>query len=566
MAQLKFTQIIIVSKENKSSNLFRFSPTKNLITADDNGCGKSTLIKSILWTFGCEPIFDNNWKSQNISCLLNFEINGKPHQIYRESNSIYYTDGEKKQKFSKITGEYAKFFGKLVGFSPLFINRKEDVETPPPVFYFLPFYINQDIGWTDTWNGFTKQSLAQFHSSWKNSLVKFFSGYTTPEYFQIEEQIIQLKKEEEQSKEKVEKLNSIETIIQENLPSHNFSFDESELDDIENELQQLDELLRQEAEWAKQLSEYKSNKYFLKSQSEYIQKAILSLEEDYLFATEYLENEVKCPTCGIFHNNSIFNRASILADKQKMIKEKSHLDNMIAQQQIEIQAINSKSKEIRDKIKYIHIKYQLQNESFDNYLIGMTPRLINKSFLKIKIQENNIIADNKKNQYELKNKKESIVKNRRKSIDGYFYEIMHQIKNDLNIHSLNLETVKTPLNYNKLSKSGGGSADKTRVILAYRLAIYKLIDHLQSTTIAPLLIDTPNQHEQDKSNYNSIINYLSEKINNNLQIFLCAMPNEILDNYKKSAHIIHLDKNKILSENDYTKHNQIINEFLNDFL
>lgn len=563
MAQLRFTQIIIISKENKSSNLFQFSPTKNLITADDNSCGKSTLIKSILWTFGCEPIFNDDWKSQNTSCLLNFEIDGKFHQIYRENNSIYYTSGNKKLQFSRITGDYAKFFGELVGFTPLLINRAGETATPPPAFYFLPFYINQDTGWIDTWNGF--DNLAQF-SSWKSDLVKFFAGYTTPEYFQLEEKIVQLKKGEEQSKDKIKQLNDIETIIQENSPSHNFSFDESEFTDIENELQQLDELLQQEAEWAKQLSKYNSNNYFLKNQSEYIEQAILSLEEDYLFATEYLENEVKCPTCGIFHNNSIFNRASILADKQKMIKEKSHLDNMIAQQQIEIQAINSKSKEIRDKIKYIHIKYQLQNESFDNYLIGMTPRLINKSFLKIKMQENNIIADNKKNQYELKNKKESIVKNRRKSIDGYFYEIMHQIKNDLNIHSLNLETVKTPLNYNKLSKSGGGSADKTRVILAYRLAIYKLIDHLQSTTIAPLLIDTPNQHEQDKSNYNSIINYLSEKINNNLQIFLCAMPNEILDNYKKSAHIIHLDKNKILSENDYTKHNQIINEFLNDFL
>ena len=44
------------------------------------------------------------------------------------------------------SGEYAKFFGELVRFTPLFINRQEDVEAPPPVFYFLPFYINQDIG------------------------------------------------------------------------------------------------------------------------------------------------------------------------------------------------------------------------------------------------------------------------------------------------------------------------------------------------------------------------------------------------------------------------------------
>lgn len=563
MAQLRFTQIIIISKENKSSNLFQFSPTKNLITADDNGCGKSTLIKSILWAFGCEPIFNDDWKSQNTSCLLNFEIDGKTHQIYREHNFIYYAGGNKKLQFSRIAGDYTKFFGELLGFAPLLINRSGETVAPPPAFYFLPFYINQDTGWIDTWNGF--DNLAQF-SSWKSNLVKFFAGYTTPEYFQLEEKIVQLKKSEEQSKDKIKQLNDIETIIQENSPSHNFSFDESEFTNIENELQQLDELLRQEAEWAKQLSQYNSNKYFLKNQSEYIEQAILSLEEDYLFATEYLENEVKCPTCGILHHNSVFNRASILADKQKMIKEKNHLDALISQQQMEIQVIRQKSKEIKDKIKYLNIKYQLQNESFDNYLIGITPRLVNQSFSQIKIQENNIIAENNRIQNELKKKKTSIVKHRRKSVDDYFCQIMHRIKNDLNIHSLNLGKVKTPLDYKKLRESGGGSADKTRVILAYRLAIYKLIAHSKSTAIAPLLIDTPNQHEQDKNNYDSIIRYLSEKITYDFQIFLCAMPNEILDNYKKSAHIIHLDKNKILSENDYTKHNQIINEFLNDFL
>lgn len=563
MAQLRFTQIIIISKENKSSNLFQFSPKKNLITADDNGCGKSTLIKSILWTFGCESIFDDNWKSQNVSCLLNFEIDEKSHQIYRENNSIYYASENKKLQFSNITGDYANFFGELVGFNPLLINKGGEMVVPPPAFYFLPFYINQDIGWIDTWNGFN--NLTKFPNSWKNNLIKFFAGYTTLEYFQLEAEIVQLKKEERLSKDKIKQLNGLETIIQENLPSHNFSFDESEFTDIENELQQLDELLRQEAEWAKQLSQYNSNKYFLKNQSKYIEQAILSLEEDYLFATEYLENEVKCPTCGILHHNSVFNRASILADKQKMIKEKNHLDALISQQQMEIQAIRQKSKEIKDKIKYINIKYQLQNESFDNYLIGMTPRVINKSILQIKMQENNIIAENNHNQNQLKNKKDYIVKSRKKIVDDSFYQIMHQIKNDLNIHSLNLGKVKTPLDCKKLRESGGGSADKTRAILAYRLAIYKLIAHAQSIALAPLLIDTPNQHEQDKNNYDSIIKYLSEKITDDFQIFLCAMPNEILDNYRKNAHIIHLNKNKILLENDYASHNQIINDFLNGF-
>lgn len=58
----------------------------NLITSQKNSVGKSSLVKSILWTFGCEPYFDKLWKDQDISCRVEFTINSDIYTIFRHKN------------------------------------------------------------------------------------------------------------------------------------------------------------------------------------------------------------------------------------------------------------------------------------------------------------------------------------------------------------------------------------------------------------------------------------------------------------------------------------------------
>lgn len=51
-------------KFDKVSKSVRISPNLNLITANDNSVGKSTLLKLIFWGLGCEPELDTTWNSQ----------------------------------------------------------------------------------------------------------------------------------------------------------------------------------------------------------------------------------------------------------------------------------------------------------------------------------------------------------------------------------------------------------------------------------------------------------------------------------------------------------------------
>lgn len=88
MREFKLSKIWILSDLEKTANVFTFGPRMNLITSQKNSVGKSSLVKSILWTFGCEPYFDKLWKDQDISCRVEFTINSDIYILFFDIKMI----------------------------------------------------------------------------------------------------------------------------------------------------------------------------------------------------------------------------------------------------------------------------------------------------------------------------------------------------------------------------------------------------------------------------------------------------------------------------------------------
>ena len=74
MKSLKFRRLVLVSDTIKSANQFVFQKRFNLVTGKKNSTGRSSLLKSLFWTLGCEPEFDENWKALDCKALLEFSI------------------------------------------------------------------------------------------------------------------------------------------------------------------------------------------------------------------------------------------------------------------------------------------------------------------------------------------------------------------------------------------------------------------------------------------------------------------------------------------------------------
>ena len=104
------------------------------------------------------------------------------------------------------------------------------------------------------------------------------------------------------------------------------------------------------------------------------------------------------------------------------------------------------------------------------------------------------------------------------------------------------------------NKIAGGAADDIRVIIAYYLAIYKTIVKYGNEVIAPYIIDSPNQQEQSKVNYSRILSLILESIPSGAQLILCAMRNDIINDFIKIHNINTIEltyKNHLLRENEY---------------
>lgn len=102
-------------------------------------------------------------------------------------------------------------------------------------------------------------------------------------------------------------------------------------------------------------------------------------------------------------------------------------------------------------------------------------------------------------------------------------------------------------NYHKiLNAVRGGAADSNRTVLAYYLAIYATAMNFNTNILPPLVLDTPNQNEQDKENYKSIINTLIQE--KNKQIIICLIRSE---HSEILASINKIEVNRLMKNGEY---------------
>ena len=105
----------------------------------------------------------------------------------------------------------------------------------------------------------------------------------------------------------------------------------------------------------------------------------------------------------------------------------------------------------------------------------------------------------------------------------------------------------------------GGAAESTRGLLAYYYAVLKQIYNAQNEVFAPIIIDTPNQQEQAHFNYSKIIDFIKQYTPKTAQLIICAMDRPEIEDYKKHAHVILLDENKLLSSEKYSSLKDLLN-------
>lgn len=569
MSNLLFERLTLLSDSDKSANQFEFKKHLNLITGIDNSIGKSTLAKMLLWAIGCEPAFDTTWKAMDCKAVLEFSIGDDSYQVARYGNSINLYKNKNIVKFyPKITGDYSLDFSRLVQFSALLPNRDDSnkLETPPPSFYFLPFYVDQRKSWSHAWVCF--QNLGQY-SSWQQTIVKYHTGYLKTEHFELEKIISEAKSNKKELDDDVQKIEAAIEVIARYTPNFDgvLAISSEEFDFLSHQVDaELAELQKDQEKTLGMMANLQIELQHLVFQQKMLSAAAEALEADYVFAVERISgDELYCPLCGTIHDNSLASRSVILADKEEALQQGRLISTKTKKLKLEIERVRNSLQIIREKISLINEKYSdydapHQADDF-SFMDKLAPRVVEKN-----------IGKNKQNKQILSIEISKTIKARRKlqksflsetdknALDANFMGHLTKYIEILNAKGINLSEVTSPLDYKKLYDSGG-AAESTRGIFAYQMATLKQIDSTNNEVLAPFIIDTPNQHEQTGLNYEKIIELLISEIPSSMQLILCAMDSDAIKKYSLLAHEVRLDEDRVLSKTKYEKFRPIVTAY-----
>jgi len=554
MSSLKFQRLVLISDSKRLANQFTFPKRLNLITGEDNSIGKSTLAKSLLWSLGCDPVFDEEWKSNDIKSILYFTVNNKEYFSCRGSHStiLGLVNGEAK-RYTKITGNFSRDFSKLVNFKMKLPNRDDGrLETPPPAYYFLPFYIDQVESWSTPWDSF--QYLGQY-LNWKRPLINYFTGYIKPEHFDIEENIYVYSERKKASEKKIEKFHSAVEVIEDNSVDSPIALTNDEFSKIQAEINvELHETLEYQTRLYEAQALINSNIYDLERQYELATTSASELEDDYKFAVESIPTDnLECPLCGTLHDNSLPSRAMLLSEKDSLLEEASLIKSKVEDLKLSLTKLDEDLQYATSEVERINKKYISQDNKdalISQVIDTISTTNVSKNIqVKIDNEDLNIIRANSSIKDLKSDQKKLLSTEDKEALNTSFMEKLLINIAALGSTGVNLSKVNSPTDYKKLL--GGGAAEAARGLLAYQLSILQQIHGAETCVVPPFVIDTPNQQEQAGHRYETVIKELMKSVPSDYQIILCAMENDALIKFKAEAHVINLDSDRLLKSSQY---------------
>lgn len=516
--QLLIKQLTILSIPEKAAKTVTFHPQRNLITGE-NDVGKSSIIKSIYHSLGADVHFDSVWEKADAISLLTFSYSNKDYMMLRSRDyfGLFDENGNLIQSFDSIIKGLSPHFAKLFN-NKLKLKQSQTNQRIPvsPAIQFLPFYIDQDKSWTKPWDSF--EGLGVF-SGFKRDLINFVTGIRPNEYFLLSEKIDQLSAELTTLRNESGVLKSARSTVEKHIPKAFFDIDiKSFKKDIDRLLVKLEVLKNKENEYRKNLVKQKNKEVFVDNEIALVSKSIRAINKDYEHSLNDLDGEITCPTCNATYENSMVSRFGLLEDadtcrsllsdyledKKKISKEVAKLESQLNLQVAKVREITSLLNEKKGKVR---LKDLIQNESskqvreiFNHSQSSYRTRIF-------EIEEKKSVFESDRSKLNNKERKGLIV--------SRFNALIDQFLIKLNVHTLNSKGFSDiPLSV----KSQG--SDTPRALLAYYYAVLFTSKEFTSLPIFPLVIDSPNQQDQDDTNRNKIINFIFNNTPSDYQLIL----------------------------------------------
>ncbi len=500
-ATVTFHALWLVSEKNASARRETFSPTKNLL-AGVNETGKSRVLKHLVWTLGCEPAARNagSWDS-NIAAATELSIGNKRYTFLRSGRhqrAAFDADG-KLLIGTESAKAWTEFFVELFDF-PLKLQRQQEglFGLAGPEYAVLPFYIDQEGGWSRKWATFA--GLGQF-LRWEPVVFEAFTGLRPQRYF-----LAQLRRDEIDYKLREAKIQSrVQSKAFEQvsamLPESRATLDEQI---FANELKDLTEraaaLSKEEDEVRSALVEVAEDRQTKVAELQMVMRA----EEDLVGDLAYLskipdDGHLTCPTCGQVHGSSFRAKVELATDAedahQLVISVRSQLASVQKREQdlrTKLQVVSSSLNELR-----VSMSRAKDGTTVGDIIAAKSRTTLEQAYDRTKRDLAAQIDEFKGERDALQAELVGLTERAREK------QVREDFKGELSAYADRLGIAKAEIGTVKIGARPGAKASGSsgpRIYLAMHMALLALNSRCSDGPAFPFIVDTPRQQGLDDAN------------------------------------------------------------------
>lgn len=551
MKEVYFKSLLIADLHTHTARNQLFEKGFNVVTSTDNHVGKSSLLKSLYYTLGAEVQFDSVWDKQSKLYVATLSVDEKEYRVVRLMKRFAVFDGDKLLKITdSVTKELTPLLSEIFDFAVYLPNKEtEKVEMAPPAFTFMPYYIDQDKGWSGLYDSFS--AITQYKSTDRiKSLYYHLNIYTKGtvelmakkdrlkeklEALQIESErlhtILSALQEETDNLPTVETVQELETYLI--IPQKRIEELVSEIGRIRNEIQSLETAMYQHKYQLNVIKEFVS----IKGSSQ----------------TNKVRNQHICPNCGYLFDEEIF---ALVRSNYGTANE----DYMCQQIELLIGSISQKLENA--KTQYVNLQNQLKQEEqsykveknvFDVYI---RQRGLKSSIDRFQSQLGRITADSG----DVTQQIDEITKELKKLPNKKEVEEKYIEYTRLNIMTLDAWDPAYDNTIRLLKPIKAQGTLENKIILAQFVALFQTMDYFRSgATRFSFVVDSPRAKEASISSSKDILKMISE-MKMLPQIILATIDySEYEDEIETPTKVIVLtEKRKLLNETDYLNNKEYI--------
>jgi hypothetical protein len=520
MKRLKFEELWLLSTKEKKARAESLSNEVTAVVAD-NEFGKSSLVKSLYATLGAEPTkIPEAWTQAQVSSLLKFSIDGITYFMLRYGPIFVLFDEGKNKIWSAtgITKGLAPKIAPMLDFNIELLTKSGEAASPIPAFCFMPFYIDQDKGWSEIWESF---SGTGFVPNYKNDIANFHTGIRPKEYYAAKTIKAEASVELSSLRQDRSALNRAEARIKDKRSSIGIAFDpESFADRIESLLKEQNALQALFDAAKLKVSDLQSLRAMAFEEMDIAKKVLSELEADVKFIEKVEETEIHCPICNTVHKNDFSNRYGLMNDADACRAVYSESMKRVAELEISIQKEMRQVYGVQDRIAKIN---ELLGESrgeikLRDMLHDESERMVDHAFVVEGAEIDGQIGevDRRISAADARMKEFDKAKHK-KMVKDFYVERMLTFCKELGVTKIPDAALKSI----RPTISEAGSS-QPRLFLAYYYAILHTIAKFSTACFGPIVVDTPKQQDQDEKNAEAMIKFCIERRPIGTQLILAS--------------------------------------------